>query len=259
MKMHRFRTLLILVLVCLLMCACDHEKTTSQDYGRFVMTKVMSYNSYLGLSSLVYEKVCRDDGELCIKCINELGCNLIVYKDTDSDYLFYTDRRSQYHIVDSVLGAEVKCENMDVVKNNLPNGFKVLWLDKDRLIFGALVGIATQKNRNYVAYEMQLAARQCVARQAWSFPRDGFSFDNETKSPDRRGLAWITCSKRDCWMRWFYDDYQIHEQKLQCAPNKNVVPYWFKDRPEPRSSPKIDSSFLCLGADGKLAYPRGEE
>jgi hypothetical protein len=240
MKIHRFRPWLISVLACLLLCSCDHHKTTTQNYGRFVMTKVMSYNSYFGLSSLVYQKMCRDDGELCIKCVNTNGsepfCDLQVHDDPDTGYMLYTDRRNLFHLVDSTSGAELECDHTGLISKHVLGGIYPTWLVGNRMIISSVDDIGSSYDPyhgNYVGYEVQLTAQTCVIRQIWSYPANGFSSSKEWVSPDRKGMVWTNYNKQKCLLRWFYGDYVIHEKDIKCAYTF-FRPAWVGDHPEPR-------------------------
>jgi hypothetical protein len=230
---------MVAVTGCLLLSSCDHEKTTTKDYDRFVMTKVMSYNNYLGLSSLVSEKMCRNDNELCIKCLNsnaeESFCDLRIYDDHDSDYLLYTDQRSLFHLVNSVAGMELECKNLDMISEHILGGAVPIWLDGERFIISSAKNLGSSFDpyrSSYVGYEVQLNSRPCVAREIWFYPANGYSSTQDLISPDRRGVAWIAYTEKKCLLRWFYDDYAIHEKDVNCD-SKKFWPVWIGDHPEP--------------------------
>jgi hypothetical protein len=238
MKIPRSRPWLISVLACLLLCSCDHHKTTTQNYGRFVMTKVMSFNSYFGLSSLVYQKMCRDDGELCIKCVNSNGkepfCDLQIYDDSDTDFLLYTDRRSLIHLVNSASGAEVECKNSEFISKHVLEGVYPYWLDGDRLIISSVDDIGSPYDPytgNYIGYEVQLGAKPCVVQRVWFYPVNGYSSSPDRVSPDRKGVVWTAYNEKKCLLRWFYGDYVMHEKEINCA-HRGFRKYWVGDHPE---------------------------
>jgi hypothetical protein len=238
-KMIRFRPWMISVLACLLLCSCDHHKTTTQNYGRFVMTKVMTYNSYFGLSRQEYAKMCRDDGELCIKCVNSDGnepfCDLQIYADPGTVFLLYADRR-KFHLVNSVTGVEQECKNLELISGHILRGKDPYWLDGNRLIVSTVKKYESSFDPNrktYIGYEVQLGTQRCFTRQIWSYPANGYSSSRDWISPDRKGVAWTAFTEKKCLLRWFYGDYVIREKDRNCA-HTYFPPDWVGDHPESR-------------------------
>jgi hypothetical protein len=238
-KIKLVRQWIVAMLCSLLLCSCSHDKTTTKEFGRFVLTEVMRYNSYFGLSRLEYAKMCRYDGELCVKCVNSDGaepfCDVRIYDDPDSDYLLYTDRRSSYHLVNSASGAELECKNIELISERILNGVYPYWLDGNRLVISLAKnpGSSFDPNRStYVGYEVQLGTQPCVTRQIWSYPADGYSSSRDLISPDRKGLAWTAYNSKKCVMRWVYGNYVIKEKDINCD-QKEFAPNWVGDHPEP--------------------------
>jgi hypothetical protein len=238
MKIKLVRQCAALVLVSLLLCACSREDTKTKKYGRFVMTDVMYYNSYFGLSSRVYNEMCRDDGELCIKCVNSNGegpfCDLQVYDDPGTDYLLYADRR-KFHLVNSASGEELECKNIELISKHFLDGVSPYWLDENRLIVSTVEkpDSSIDPNRSSeVGYEVQLGPRSCVAREMWSYPTNGYRSGDKSVSPDRKGMAWTAFTEKKCVLHWFYGDYVMHEKDAKCDHRKYYQPAWVGDHPE---------------------------